>query len=280
MTSSTFPYPGGKANYANWIVDHIPEHSCFVEVFGGAASIIANKERSYQEVYNDINNDLVVFFRTLREQPNELKTYLEKFPYSRAEYERIAGMWFDEQYRPDDDIKRSAWFFFLRHANFSGKLSRAGFSTSRRNDDNRARRYKRSVDELVDFAGRFQDVTIEDLDYANVIEQYDTAETVFYFDPPYVDVGDEYYNHDGKFDHAQFVDELSTIEGKWIVSYNELPSGLSNYNTVERETRYTMSSERHTQNTERLVLNFDPTETIAMSSKNQTALDAFDSPNA
>lgn len=269
---SVFPYPGGKSIYADWIVDHLPRHEHFVEVFGGAAGVLINKERSSVEIYNDINEDLVVFFRTLRNQPDELTDFVERMPYSRAEYERIATKWYDNGERPDDAVRRAAWFFFLQETNFSGKLTRAGFSTSVRADDNRARAYANAVDRLDHFATRFSDVTVECLDYRELIDQYDSQDTVFYFDPPYIDVGDAYYGHADAFDHSAFVERLDSITGDWVISYNELPPGLDDYTIVERETRYSMSSEGHTYNQERLVMNYDTTDRAMFSGAEQATL--------
>lgn len=273
MSETVFPYPGGKSQYADWITQYLPKHSIFVEAFGGAAGVTANKPRSHSEVYNDINNDLVVFFRVLRDQPQELKRYLERLPYSRAEYERIAESWFSGD-RPESDVERAAWFFYLRHANYSGKLTEAGFSTSARADDNRARRYANRVDAIEEYADRFRDVTVENLDYRGLIDQYDTPETVFYFDPPYVDVGDDYYGHSGEFDHGAFVGALNDITGEYVVSYGELPEGLGG-TVVERGQRYTMSSEGHEEKTERLVLSFDPEDTRLWSKAGQSGLGRY-----
>lgn len=272
---SVFPYPGGKSNYANWIVEHIPEHEHYIEAFGGAAGVLVNKERSSVEVYNDINEDLVTFFRVLRNAPDELIEFLELLPYSRSEYERIATVWFDDNDRPDNEVKRAAWFYYLRHANFSGKLTKAGFSTSCRTDDNRAGRYNTNIHNLKSFAKRFAGVTIERLDYSELVDRYDSKTTVFYFDPPYLEVGDEYYGHDGLFDHAEFVRLLGEIEGRWLVSYNELPDGLSEYTVATRDTRYTMSSEGHEYKTERLVMNYDPSKITLFSQTGQSALKSF-----
>nr|WP_284010312.1 DNA adenine methylase [Halomicroarcula sp. YJ-61-S] len=86
MGDAVFPFPGGKSRLASWILQEVPEHECFVEVFGGAAGVLVNKdtERSTVEVYNDLDEDLVHFFEVLREQPDELVEWLSAVPYSRA----------------------------------------------------------------------------------------------------------------------------------------------------------------------------------------------------
>jgi len=248
----------------------MPQHSCFVEAFGGAAGVMINKRPSYSEVYNDINGDLVHFFRTLRNRTDELVEFLKYLPYSRKEHERISREWYDNDRRPKDDVKRAAWFYYLQQTSFSGKLSKSGFSISCRTDDNRARSYSNSIQRLERFAERFDNVTLENLDWKELVDRYDETHTLFYFDPPYLTVGDEYYTHEGNFDHAEFINCLNNTKADWLLSYNELPEGLDGYPTSTRETRYSMASENQQYNTERLLMNFDPRERTDFSGQNST----------
>ena len=80
-------YHGGKWNLASWIISHFPVHECYVEPFGGAASVLLQKSRSPLEVYNDLDGRVVSFFSVLRERPDELARLLSLTPYARAEYE-------------------------------------------------------------------------------------------------------------------------------------------------------------------------------------------------
>lgn len=273
MSDTIFPYPGGKSLYSGWITQFLPDHETYIEAFGGGAGVLLNKRKSPVEVYNDVNQDLVVFFRVLRNRPSELQAFVERMPYSRAEYERVATKWHQEGHRPEDNLKRAAWFYFLQQTTFSSKLEKSGFSIAKTAKDNRARAYKNSSESLAELAERFKGVTIECLDYRELVDRYDWEDAFFYFDPPYVDVGDEYYGHEGKFDHQAFRETLEGMDGDWLVSYNVLPDGFDEWNVAEREQRYTMSRDHDTK-TERLVMNYNPQERDQFRG-GQSGLDTF-----
>ena len=90
MTQITRPalrYYGGKWAVADWVIRHFPHHDCYVEPYGGAGSVLLNKQPSPLEVLNDLDGETVNFFRVLREQPEALMRAIELTPFSREEYE-------------------------------------------------------------------------------------------------------------------------------------------------------------------------------------------------
>jgi len=114
MNYSVFAYPGNKASLSDWIIEHLPDHRLYVEVFGGAAGVLANKPQSHNEVYNDIDEDLVQFFDVLRDRHEELVEWLRRVPYSREKYNEWVVPWYHEDWRPEDPIERAGVFFFHR----------------------------------------------------------------------------------------------------------------------------------------------------------------------
>jgi len=277
-TPGTFAYPGSKTTYAGWIIDHIPEHTQYIEPFGGAASVLVAKPRSELEVYNDLNGDCVEFFRAVRDRPDELKHWVENTPYSRQlfnEYVESYPNW------PDDTVEYAGRFMFIQESAFGGKGVIEASPTYATNKviptgytkpvcwDNKS-------DRIQDLAKRFKSVNIERLDYADLVEKYDHEDAFFYFDPPYVDVGDDYYQvEEGGFNHKRFVDTLHDMEAKWLVSYDQnLPNGLEDYRTVSREKVATMSAQNPTK-IETLTMNYDIEGQPVMSELGQSGLESY-----
>lgn len=274
MTKSVFPYPGGKSYLAPWIIEHFPEHKCYVEVFGGSGAVLVNKDESHTEVYNDIDGDLVHFFTVLRDQEEELVEWLDLTPYAREQHEEWAKEFYNGE-RPEDPIERAGKFFYLRYSQYASKYrTKSGFASAHQR--NKARKLRNATEKLHDFADRFKDVQIENLDYQDLFERYDSDHTFFYADPPYLDEGDDLYRH-GEFDHNRFIDVIEETEGKWAVSYQRVPERLEKYTIVEKGRAQFMNKQhdndsRSTEVTERLILNYGEDEVGTFQEGTQTTL--------
>ncbi|MFK7074022.1 DNA adenine methylase, partial [Acinetobacter baumannii] len=88
LTCPLIRYHGGKFRLATWVISHFPNHTCYTEVFGGAAGVLLQKPRAYAEVYNDLDGEIVNLFRVLRneDQRNKLIEQLVFTPYSRDDF--------------------------------------------------------------------------------------------------------------------------------------------------------------------------------------------------
>jgi len=255
---SPFPYPGGKGRKSKWIIDRIPPHDTFVEAFGGSGAITYNKPPSKYEIYNDVNDDLVQFFRILRTRPDELIDFLNTVPYSRSLYER----WVTEHYsgyRPDDPIRRAGRFFALRYMQISGEMTkRNGFKT--RASRSPARSFSNGVKQLDEIANRFSEVIIEHQDYADLFSNYDdtSVDVLFYCDIPYI--GTEHV-YGRMFNQEAFVEAISEIDSEWMVSCDEVPKGLDDLGYVQKRNRRHRMNRSEGEVVERLVCSFDPSST-------------------
>jgi len=234
MTSVTRPivrYHGGKWKLAPWIIAHLPNHRVYVEPFGGAASVLLRKPRSYAEVYNDLDGDIVNLFRIVRDHGAELLAKLQATPFARAEF-------VDAWLPTDDDMERarrsvvrafmgfgSAAVSMRRNAcgNVHGGVPSTGFrSNSTRSGTTPAGDWANYPAALSAIIQRLQGVVIENRDALDIMRQHDGDTTLHYVDPPYVaatrDAGDDYAVEMSDGDHARLADVLRGLRGRVVLS--------------------------------------------------------------
>lgn len=86
MTAPPFPYFGSKQSLAARIVDLLPPHRHYVEPFAGSLAVLLAKPAAPMETVNDLWEDLVTFWRILRDRPQDLARVVALTPHSRAEH--------------------------------------------------------------------------------------------------------------------------------------------------------------------------------------------------
>lgn len=236
MTSTrpVLRYHGGKWRLAPWLISQMPEHRLYVEPFGGAASVLLRKPRAAGEIYNDLDSEVVSLFRILRDKKRakELQRRLALTPFSREEF--IAA------YDPPVDEMDGAWKMVIR--SFMGfstdtatRKVRSGFRTNKTKGKTPAREWATYSDSIPRFVDRLRGVTIENRNAFEVIASYDTPDTFFFVDPPYVlstrghDRGKHGYRHEmGDQDHRMLALLLHGLKGKvllcgyWCRLYEDL----------------------------------------------------------
>ena len=232
-------YYGGKWVIGPWIIEHFPEHESYIEPFAGAASVLLRKQPSSIEVYNDLDGEVVNFFKVLRERTDELLHALSLTPFARAELEAATEP-------ATDPLERARRTFILSWQGRSRRVNQAAGWRYQRNT------YSRSwappddfaaLERLYDVADRFRHVHIECSPAIEVIERFDQPRALFYCDPPYVASTrserweQAYHTELSDEDHAELADVLGRIEGMAVVSgypselYDELFAG---WERVER----------------------------------------------
>lgn len=202
------------------ILPLIPKHQSYVEVFGGGAGLLFAKHPSPVETYNDLDSRLVNFFRVLRQRPEEFYQKASFLPYSREEFYHCR----DTYEETEDELEKALKFFVVARMSFGGFFGRAwGFdsSLSRNGMAKECSRFMKAVELTKSFSERLRCVQIEHYDFRKVLDLYDTPETFFYLDPPYVESTrrDGGYKHEmTDQDHKDLVDLLLSIRGKAILS--------------------------------------------------------------
>src|SRR5574337_489498 len=183
VTRPAVRYHGGKWKLAPWILRFLPPHRVYVEPFGGGASVLLRKPRSYAEVYNDLDGEIVNVFRVLRDRGDALVHALELTPFAREE--------FDLSYQPHADPVEQARRTVLRSFAGFGGAGASGQSTGFRSNSNHsgttpAHDWMHLPGHLSKIVQRLQGVVIEHRDALEVMQCHDADDAVHYVDPPYV----------------------------------------------------------------------------------------------
>lgn len=231
-TRPVLRWHGGKWKLAPWIIGHFPPHRCYVEPFGGAASVLLRKPRAYAEVYNDLDDWAVNLFRVLRDDESaiRLRDHLRLTPFSRTEFDecgRFLGA-------ADGDPVELARRLVVRSFMGFGSNAHNGRSTGFRANSNRsgttpAADWRNYPDALPALIERLRGVVVENRDAAEVMRQHDGPETLHYVDPPYMHEtraqGNKYdlkyraYRHElSDDDHAALLVAIKELEGMVVLS--------------------------------------------------------------
>ena len=214
-------YYGGRWKLAPWIISRFPPHQNYVEPCGGAASVLLQKPRSPLETYNDLDGNVVNFFRALRDRPDELIRKIRLTPWARAEYELSLEPC-------EDDVERARRFFVASWMSMQGghhsktsktwKIQKRADYVFRLSCD----AWPDRADALTGLVERLQRVQIDNRDACDVIGRYDNADTLIYFDPPYIKAtrhqADIYRLEVDQDFHIQAADLLRQCAGYVIVS--------------------------------------------------------------
>lgn len=223
MVNSPFKWVGGKSRLRKPIIALLPVHTCYVEPFAGAAWVLFGKPPSDVEVLNDLDEELITFFRVIKEKPEELIASFEWELVSRSEFARLAKLNTTQL----TDVQRAHRFYYLIMAGWGGELKYPRFQTSI-SDGGHGNRLigalKTLRERLSPVYERLKTVIIENLDWEECINRYDNPNTVFYIDPPYPDNGCNYaYNMRDWKDHERLAERLRNAKSKWILSSYDIP---------------------------------------------------------
>ena len=201
--SALIPYFGGKTRLAKTIVQKIPPHTCYVEVFAGAAAVFFAKEPSKTEVINDLDRELVTLYRVVQYHPEELHRQFKFQLVAREEFRRLMAA------NPETltDIQRAARYLYLQRTCYGGRVYQRTFGTITMG---KPRLNLFTLEETLETAWRrLAQVLIECMDFRELIARYDRPHTLFYLDPPYWDI----VGYEHNFVEQDFVDLGKTLAG-------------------------------------------------------------------
>lgn len=245
-TRPVMRWHGGKWKLAPWIISHFPPHRVYVEPFGGGASVLLRKERSYAEVYNDLDQDAVTLFKVLRDpgMAPRLVDMVRLTPFAKMEFEG--------SYEPSDDPLERARRLLIRSfmgfgSNGHNAATKTGFrANSNRSGTTPARDWANYPDLLPAIIERLSGVVIECRDACEVMSAHDEPHTLHYIDPPYVlETRSKSMHRNGCYaheldeaGHIRLLDHIVTLQGMVILSgyphdlYDELLGGWRRIETA------------------------------------------------
>lgn len=228
---------GGKFRLAPWIISQFPAHRVYVEPFGGAASVLLRKQRSYAEVYNDLDGEVVNLFRIARDRGDELRNALELTPFARDEF----NLSYEPTADPLEQARRTVIRSFMGFGSNAHNKATGFRSNSTRSGTTPTHDWAKYPDALAAIIDRLRGVTIENRDAIAVMRQHDSDCTLHYVDPPYVlgtrDKGDDYRFELSDSDHCALADSLNKLTGMVVLSgyrcdlYDEL---YANWQRVDK----------------------------------------------
>lgn len=230
VTKPVLRYHGAKFRIAGWVLQFFPVHRVYVEPFGGAGGVLLQKPRAYAEVYNDLDGDVVNFFRVLRdpEQRAKLIEAVQLTPYARAE--------FDQAWEPTADPVEAARRLAIRAQMGFGSAGASKGTTGFRIDTKRAygtsQQHWAEYPEAIAAAGkRLTGILIDNAPAIEVMDKHDDPDTLHFVDPPYVHatrVGGagkaRYYRHEMTDEqHAELLAAIRNLRGMVVITGYDTP---------------------------------------------------------
>lgn len=217
MVRSPLRWVGGKYRVREKIIARFPPHVCYVELFSGAAWVLFGKppETSKSEVLNDLDGELINFWRVIKHRPAE---------FTEAASWLLASRELFDEWKPlpgtGSEVGPAIRFY---------AVLRIAYGAKRVNNHYGMRREKRPEifwpslrEETQTVIARLRQVWVERLSWEKCIDAYDRKATFFYVDPPYRLEGAKAYRYFfTDEDHTRLADRLLGARGKWLLSYND-----------------------------------------------------------
>lgn len=251
-------YYGGKQTLVKYLLPLIPHHKMYCEPFFGGGAVFFAKPKSEVEVINDINGEIVNFFKVIKTKFAQLQTEIKSTLHSRELYKNAMVVY----EHPDlfTDIKRAWALWVLTNQGFAGLIGSWGFGK----DDSKEAALANKRDAFTkEYEDRLAKVQIENNHAIKVINRCDDKETFIYADPPYIGSDQGHYKGYSESDYKELLDTLSKVKGKFLLS--SYPSKILNtyikkYKWKVQKVTKNVAVTKHTEKvkTEMIVMNYDP----------------------
>ncbi len=183
------PYYGGKVKLSRELIQYIPSHKHYIEVFAGGLSMFFRKSKAEWSAVNDLSRNIANFWLVVGDE-YLFKQFTRKVYYttkSRLYYEQIKKNIRSDRWFALPDVDRAFMYYYFIRNSFNAQINSA-FSKD-------VAGWTTNLDQVLkDAAVKFDGVIVENMDYKLLISKYKEKSNAFwYFDPPYTMADKESY---------------------------------------------------------------------------------------
>ena len=253
-------YYGGKQTLLKYLLPLIPQHKLYCEPFFGGGAVFFAKPKSDVEVINDINGEVINFFKVIKTKFPELQKEIQSTLHSRELYKRAMEIYNNPT--KYSDVKRAWALWTATNQGFAGMIGSWGFGK----DDSKEAALANKRDGFTkEYEQRLARVQVENNNAIKVINRCDDTETFFYADPPYIGSDQGHYKGYSEDDYRELLNALSKVKGKFLLSSYPskiLTTYINKYKWKVQKVSKSVAVTKHTDKikTEMIVMNYDPTK--------------------
>lgn len=205
-----FPWPGGKSKNMENIIPNLPYRNTYIEPFGGSGAILLSRNPSNLEVFNDRYAGVTCFYRVIRDRQkmDALVERLNLVLHSREEF-----VWSRDTWKNcEDEVERAARWWYMVTCSFSaiGK----NFGRAKQGKSQFGSKLRNNIRHFAEVHERLERVQIENMDWKDLIYDYNYPDVVWYLDPPYYKTQEQQYECEfTEQDHNDLMSIIPKIKG-------------------------------------------------------------------
>ena len=229
MKENILRWAGSKHKLAEWLIEKMDVHKIYVEVFCGALNLFLQKPLAPVNVLNDINGNLINFYKVIRDESTRrlLMEEMRLMYHSRDMFRDFLTLYQSGYFKYNNGVYQAAVFLYLNRVSFGGKMD----SYSPEGADNslnieKLYEYSKMIFRKLNYPDT--DTVVENKHFRDIIPKYDKRDALIYCDPPYMTTLEngkmKYEFTMKKEEHIELRDNLYKVkEAKWLISYDNSP---------------------------------------------------------
>ncbi|MDZ4287790.1 MAG: DNA adenine methylase [Prosthecobacter sp.] len=207
---------GGKTRLLKHLLPALPPHRTYVEAFGGGLALFLAKKPSPVEIINDLNTDLITLYRCAQ---FHLEPLLAEIQFTLTSRQNLA----DLRTQPGlTDLQRAARYLILNRTSFGGAGTHYAVSKKTAQPSRAA-----TLATLRALNARLDKTSIENLPFERLFKLYDSPQTLWFLDPPYLDSDAAIYTGWNEAQMRHFHSEVSALQGPCLITVDDSPLNRS-----------------------------------------------------